>query len=234
MATLQGVTLALQAGAAVAVVGPSAAGKSTLARGLVGAWPIVRGEIRLDGAEIGQWSPDDLGKAIGYLPQAVDLFDGTVSQNIARFSPEPDDAATIEAAKLAGAHDMILKLPQGYDTRIGDAHLALSAGQKQRIGLARALYSNPFLVILDEPNSNLDGEGEAALCRAIRGIRERGGIAIVMAHRPSALAEVSHALYIRDGRQVIFGPRDEVMRKIVKNPDVVGKSGGITAAEATS
>jgi len=127
-----------------------------------------------------------------------------------------------------------LKLPQGYDTRIGDAHLALSAGQKQRIGLARALYGNPFLVILDEPNSNLDGEGEAALCRAIRGIRERGGIAIVMAHRPSALAEVSHALYIRDGRQVVFGPRDEVMRKIVKNPDVVGKSGGITAAESTS
>jgi len=234
MATLQGVTLALQAGAAVAVVGPSAAGKSTLARGLVGAWPIVRGEIRLDGAEISQWSPDDLGKAIGYLPQAVDLFDGTVSQNIARFSPKPDDAATIEAAKLAGAHDMILKLPQGYDTRIGDSHLALSAGQKQRIGLARALYGSPFLVILDEPNSNLDGEGEAALCRAIRGIRERGGIAVVMAHRPSALAEVSHALYIRDGRQVVFGPQDEVMRKIVRNPDVVGKSGGITAAEPTS
>jgi PrtD family type I secretion system ABC transporter len=232
-ATLQGVSLSLQAGMAVAVVGPSAAGKSTLARGLIGAWPVVRGEIRLDGAEISQWSRDDLGKAIGYLPQAVDLFDGTVSENIARFSPEPDDAATVEAAKLAGAHEMILRLPQGYDTRIGDTNLALSAGQKQRIGLARALYGNPFVVILDEPNSNLDGEGEAALCRAIRGIRERGGIVIVMAHRPSALAEVSHVLFIRDGRQVIFGPRDEVMRKIVSNPDVVGKSGGITAAEAT-
>ena len=232
-ATLQGVSLSLQAGMAVAVVGPSAAGKSTLARGLIGAWPVVRGEIRLDGAEIGQWSRDDLGKAIGYLPQAVDLFDGTVSENIARFSPEPDDAATVEAAKLAGAHEMILRLPQGYDTRIGDTNLALSAGQKQRIGLARALYGNPFVVILDEPNSNLDGEGEAALCRAIRGIRGRGGIVIVMAHRPSALAEVSHVLFIRDGRQVIFGPRDEVMRKIVSNPDVVGKSGGITAAEAT-
>lgn len=232
-ATLQGVSLSLQAGMAVAVVGPSAAGKSTLARGLIGAWPVVRGEIRLDGAEIGQWSRDDLGKAVGYLPQAVDLFDGTVSENIARFSPEPDDAATVEAARLAGAHEMILRLPQGYDTRIGDTSLALSAGQKQRIGLARALYGNPFVVILDEPNSNLDGEGEAALCRAIRGIRERGGIVIVMAHRPSALAEVSHVLFIRDGRQVIFGPRDEVMRKIVSNPDVVGKSGGITAAEAT-
>lgn len=231
-ATLQGVSLNLQAGMAVAVVGPSAAGKSTLARGLIGAWPVVRGDIRLDGAEIGQWSRDDLGKAIGYLPQAVDLFDGTVSENIARFSPHPDDAATVEAAKLAGAHEMILRLPQGYDTRIGDTSLALSAGQKQRIGLARALYGNPFVVILDEPNSNLDGEGEAALCRAIRGIRERGGIVIVMAHRPSALAEVSHVLFIRDGRQVIFGPRDEVMRKIVSNPDVVGKSGGITAAEA--
>jgi PrtD family type I secretion system ABC transporter len=232
--TLQGVTLAMQAGMAAAVVGPSAAGKSTLARGLISAWPVVRGEIRFDGAEIGQWSRDDLGRAIGYLPQSVELFDGTVAENIARFSPDADDTATVAAATLAGAHDMILKLPQGYDTRIGDTSLALSAGQKQRIGLARALYGNPFLVILDEPNSNLDGEGEAALSNAIRGIRQRGGIVIVMAHRPSALAEVSHVLFIRDGRQVVFGPRDEVMRRIVSNPEVVGKSGGITPAEAAS
>lgn len=231
--TLQGVNLALSAGMAVAVVGPSAAGKSTLARGLIGAWPVVRGEIRFDNAEMSQWSRDDLGKVVGYLPQAVDLFDGTVAQNIARFSPAADDAEIVAAATLAGAHEMILRLPQGYDTRIGETHVALSAGQKQRIGLARALYGSPFLVILDEPNSNLDGEGEAALSNAIRGIRHRGGIVIVMAHRPSALAEVSHALYIRDGRQVVFGPRDEVMRRIVSNPEVVGRSGGVTAAEAT-
>lgn len=232
--TLQGVSFTLQAGMAVAVVGPSAAGKSTLARGLIGVWPIVHGEIRLDNAKIDQWSRDELGKVIGYLPQAVDLFDGTVAENIARFSVDPDDEAIVIAAKTAGAHDMILRLPDGYDTRVGDSNLMLSAGQKQRIGLARALYGDPFLVILDEPNSNLDGEGEAALCRAIRQIRARGGIVIVMAHRPSALAEVSHILFIRDGRQVVFGPRDEVMRQIVSNPEVVGKSGGITSSDRTT
>jgi PrtD family type I secretion system ABC transporter len=231
--TLQGVTLGLEAGMAIAVVGPSAAGKSTLARGLIGAWPIVRGEIRFDGAAFDQWSREDLGRVIGYLPQSVDLFDGTVAQNIARFSPVQDDAAIIAAAKTAGAHEMILKLPQGYDTRVGESHVALSAGQKQRIGLARAIYADPFLVVLDEPNSNLDAEGEGALARAIRAIRERGGIVLVMAHRPSALAEASHVLFIRDGRQVVFGPRDDVMRKIVSNPEVVGKSGGITSNGAT-
>lgn len=228
-ATVQGVSLTLQAGEAMAVVGPSAAGKSTLARGLIGVWPVVRGDIRLDGAEINQWSAEDLGRMTGYLPQAVDLFDGTVGENIARFSPAPDDAAIVAAAREAGAHEMILRLPQGYDTRIGDAGFALSAGQKQRIGLARALYGTPFLVLLDEPNSNLDAEGEAALGRAMRAVRARGGIVIVMAHRPAALAEVSHVLFIREGRQAAFGPRDEVMRRIVSNPDVVGSSGGVTA-----
>lgn len=232
--TLQGVQMSLHAGMAVAVVGPSAAGKSTLARALIGAWPLLGGEIRLDGAKMSQYPQDDLGRMMGYLPQAVDLFEGTVGENIARFSPRAEDAEIVRAAQLAGAHEMILRLPQGYGTPVGDTGFALSAGQKQRIGLARALYGTPFVVILDEPNSNLDGEGEAALCRAIAGIRRRGGIVIVMAHRPSALAEVSHVLFIREGRQIAFGPRDEVMRRIVTNPDVVGTSGGIITPAVSS
>jgi len=219
MPTLQGVTFTLNAGDAMAVVGPSAAGKSTLARALIGVWPVVRGEIRLDGAEIGQWSREDRGRFTGYLPQSVDLLNGTIRENIARFSPDAEDAAIIAAAREAGAHDMILRLPQGYDTVIGETGFALSAGQKQRIGLARALYGTPFLVLLDEPNSNLDAEGEAALGEAIHAVRARGGIVIVMAHRPAALAAVSHALFIRDGRQAAFGERDVVMRRILAQPD---------------
>lgn len=218
-ATLQGVSFALKAGDAMAVVGPSAAGKSTLARALIDVWPVVRGEIRLDGAEIGQWSREDRGRFTGYLPQAVDLFEGTIGENIARFSPEAEDAAIIAAAREAGAHEMILRLPQGYDTVIGESGFALSAGQKQRIGLARALFGSPFLVLLDEPNANLDAEGEAALGRAIRAVRARGGIVILMAHRPAALAEVGHVLFIREGRQAAFGPREAVMRRILAQPD---------------
>ncbi|MCA0400547.1 MAG: type I secretion system permease/ATPase [Proteobacteria bacterium] len=224
MPTLQGITLTLQAGDAMAVVGPSAAGKSTLTRALIGVWPVVRGEIRLDGAEIGQWSREDRGRFTGYLPQSVDLFDGTIRENIARFSPDSDDDSIIAAAREAGTHEMILRLPQGYDTVIGEMGLALSAGQKQRIGLARALHGAPFLVLLDEPNSNLDAEGEAALGRAIRAVRARGGIVIVTAHRPAALAEVNHALFIRDGRQAAFGPRDAVMRRILAQPDAARES----------
>ncbi len=227
--TLAGINFKLNAGQAVAVIGPSGAGKSTLARGLVGVWPIVRGELRLDGAMQDQWHPDDLGRLIGYLPQSVELFDGTVTENIARFSEGREDAAVVAAAEMAGATQMILKLPQGFDTPIGDAAVALSAGQRQRIGLARALYNNPFLVVLDEPNSNLDAEGEAALGKAIRAVRQRGGIVVVMAHRPSALAEVDQVLFVRDGTQSTFGPRDEVLKRVVVNPEIAGRSGGITA-----
>ena len=227
--TLAGINFKLNAGQAVAVIGPSGAGKSTLARGLVGVWPIVRGELRLDGAMQDQWHPDDLGRLIGYLPQSVELFDGTVTENIARFSEGREDAAVVAAAEMAGATQMILKLPQGFDTPIGDTAVALSAGQRQRIGLARALYNNPFLVVLDEPNSNLDAEGEAALGKAIRAVRQRGGIVVVMAHRPSALAEVDQVLFVRDGTQSTFGPRDEVLKRVVVNPEIAGRSGGITA-----
>jgi ATP-binding cassette subfamily C protein len=227
--TLAGVNFKLKAGQAAAVIGPSGAGKSTLARGLVSVWPVVRGELRLDGASQDQWHPDDLGKLIGYLPQSVELFDGTVADNIARFSDGRDDAAVVAAAEIAGATQMILKLPQGFDTPIGEMAVALSAGQRQRIGLARALYNDPFLLVLDEPNSNLDAEGEAALGKAIRAVRQRGGIVVVMAHRPSALAEVDQVLFIRDGMQAMFGPRDEILKRVVTNPEVAGRSGGITA-----
>lgn len=227
--TVAGINFRLKAGQAVAVIGPSGAGKSSLARGLVGVWPIVRGELRLDGATQDQWHPDELGSLIGYLPQTVELFDGTVGENIARFSERRDDAAVVAAAEMAGATQMILKLPQGFDTVIGDTAVALSAGQRQRIGLARALYKDPFLVVLDEPNSNLDAEGEAALSRAIRAVRKRGGIVVVMAHRPSALAEVDQVLVIRDNQQAMFGPRDDVLKRAVSNPDIAGRSGGVTA-----
>ena len=229
MPVLAGVNFRLNAGQAMAVIGPSGAGKSTLARGLINVWPIVRGDMRLDGAELQQWHPEEFGAMCGYLPQTVELFDGTVADNIARFSPKRDDAMIVAAADMAGATPMILKLPNGFDTLIGDTTVTLSAGQRQRIGLARALYNDPFLVVLDEPNSNLDADGEAALSRAIRTVRNRKGIVVVMAHRPSALAEVDQVLVIQNGMQTAFGPRDDVLRKAVTNPGIAGKPSGITA-----
>jgi ATP-binding cassette subfamily C protein len=208
------VSLALDAGEAVGIIGPSAAGKTALARVLVGSWPPLRGTVRLDGAELRHWDPGMLGRHIGYLPQSVDLFDGTVAENIARMATAPESDAVIRAAEAAGAHEMVQQLPNGYDTRIGDGALVLSAGQRQRIGLARALFGDPFLVVLDEPNSNLDAEGEGALVQAIRGIKARGGIAVVIAHRPSALAACDKALFLARGRVQAFGPRDEVLRAV--------------------
>lgn len=207
------VTFSLSAGQAVGIIGPSGSGKSTLARALVGIWRPARGTIRLDAAEIDQWDSEALGASIGYLPQGVELFDGTIAENIARFFAEatPDDI--IEAAKLAGAHELILSFPDGYDTQIGTSGAVLSAGQRQRIGLARALFRNPFLIVLDEPNASLDAEGEIALTNAIAAARENGSIVIVIAHRPNALAAVDHALVLSQGRVIAFGPRDEVLRK---------------------
>jgi ABC-type protease/lipase transport system fused ATPase/permease subunit len=213
---VQDATFQIKAGSAVGIIGPNAAGKSSLARAIVGVWPVVRGQIRLDGAALDQWSADALGEHVGYLPQDVELFGGTVKQNISRFEQEPKADDIIAAAKAAAVHDMILRLPNGYDTEIGESGFALSAGQRQRIALARALYKNPFMVVLDEANSNLDGEGEAALSHAIASIRRRGGIAIVVALRPKALDECDLAMFVAAGQVKAFGPKADVLSKVLK------------------
>jgi ATP-binding cassette subfamily C protein PrsD len=216
--TAQDVTFRLDAGQGLGIIGPSGSGKSSLVRTLVGVWHPLRGKVRIDGAALDQWAPDALGRHIGYLPQDVQLMTGTVAQNIARFEPEPDSQAVIAAARAVGVHDMIVRLPEGYDTAIGERGSALSAGQAQRVALARAVYRNPFLVVLDEPNSHLDSEGDEALTRAILGVRERRGIVIVVAHRPSAIAGVDNILVMSQGRMQAFGPKDEVLAKVLQRP----------------
>jgi ATP-binding cassette subfamily C protein len=211
---VQGVTFKLDAGSALGIVGPSASGKSSLVKAVMGVWPTAQGTVRIDGAELGQWSREALGSHLGYLPQDVSLTDGTVAQNISRFEPAPLPEAIIAAAKAAGVHELILNLPNGYDTRVGERGEVLSAGHRQRIGLARALYGDPFLVILDEPNSNLDAEGDAALAKAIRSVCDRGGIVIVIAHRPSVLSAVDLVLALVNGQQRAFGKRDEVLTPV--------------------
>ena len=214
-AVVHDVSLTLTGGQGLGIIGPSASGKSSLVRMIVGAWQPARGRIRLDGAALDQWSPEALGCHIGYLPQDVELFSGTVAENIARFEADSEPEAIIAAARAAGVHDLIVGLPQGYETEIGELGQVLSAGQRQRIALARALYGEPFLVVLDEPNSNLDSEGEAALTQAISSVRKRGGIVIVVAHRPSALAAVDLVLVMANGGAVTFGPKDEVLSKVL-------------------
>jgi ATP-binding cassette, subfamily C, type I secretion system permease/ATPase len=187
-----------------------------LARALVGVLPLARGTIRLDGATLEQWTPDVLGTHIGYLPQDVQLFDGSIGENIARFEPDAAAGRIIAAAEAAGADRMIRQFAQGYETRIGDHGSDLSAGQRQRIALARALYGDPFLVVLDEPNANLDAEGDAALTKAILRVRRRGGIVIVIAHRPSALAGLDQLLVMGNGRVQAFGPRDQILERTTR------------------
>jgi PrtD family type I secretion system ABC transporter len=213
---VQGVSFALSAGAGLGIAGPSGSGKSTLMRLIVGVWTPFCGRIRLDGASLEQWPGDELGRHIGYLPQDVDLFAGTIAQNISRFEPGASSESIIDAAKAACVHDLIVSLPQGYETEIGESGAFLSAGQRQRIGLARALYGDPFLVALDEPNSNLDRDGDEALTRAIVGIRRRGGIAIVVAHRPNALVALDQLLVMAEGRAKAFGPKDELLAKLMR------------------
>lgn len=210
---LKGVNFSLEPGQAVGVIGPSASGKSTLARALVGVWPLKRGEIRLDGAALNQWDKIQLGQKIGYLPQDIELFDGTIADNIARFDPRCGEQHILLAAKRANVHELILRLPQGYETRVGEAGAVLSGGQRQRIALARALCGDPAFIVLDEPNSNLDSEGEQALCNVIRELRREGRTIVVMAHRASVIGAVDHLLVLRDGRQISFGARDDVLRK---------------------
>jgi ATP-binding cassette, subfamily C, bacterial PrsD len=213
---LMDVEFTLQAGSGLGVIGPSASGKSSLARLLVGIWRPARGAVRLDKAELSQWAPDELGQHIGYLPQDVELFAGTIAQNISRFEVDPVDDHIVAAARAAGMHDMIVGLENGYGAEVGENGAQLSAGQRQRIALARALYGNPFLVVLDEPNSNLDGEGDAALTQAILSVRARGGIVVVIAHRPSALAGVDQVLVLQQGRVRAFGPKDEVLAQVLR------------------
>ena len=215
-AVVHEVTFALKAGNGLGVIGPSASGKSSLARVLVGLWAPARGAVRLDGATLDQWVPDELGRHIGYLPQDVELIEGTVAENISRFDPDASSEAIIAAAKAAGVNELVLSLPQGYDTEIGEQGSALSAGQQQRVALAGRSIGDPFLVVLDEPNSNLDAEGDEALTQAILGVRARGAIVIVVAHRPSALSGVDHVLAMNGGRQQAFGPKDEVLAKVLR------------------
>ncbi len=213
-AIVSNVHFRITAGEVLGIIGPNGSGKSSLARALVGVWLPVRGTVRLDGAALDQWDPDARGRHIGYVSQTADLFQGTVAENIARMSLEPDSAAVLRAAHAAGAHDMILRLPSGYDTVIGDGGEGFSTGQRQRIALARAFYGDPFLVLLDEPSTNLDGEGEAALQKAITDLKARRAIVILVAHRKSALAACDKVLVLLNGVQQAFGPRDDVLRKI--------------------
>ena len=221
---LSNVSFQLTAGMGLALLGPSAAGKSSLARALLGIWPAGEGVVRLDGAALDNWAPDDLGRHIGYLPQDVALFDGTVAENIARFDVGATSDAVLGAAQLAGAHEMILSLPDGYATRIGERGSCLSAGQRQRIGLARALYGDPFLVVLDEPNANLDRDGEAALIAAIQALRRDMRIVVMVSHRPEALAALNMAAVLRQGRMVAFGPRDELFARVARTVNVSAPS----------
>ena len=216
MPILHGVSLRLISGAGLAIIGSSASGKSTLARALVGVWRPLKGEVRLDGAKVDQWDRNELGRHIGYLPQDIELFDGTIAENIARFDPAADHAAIVAAARDATAHEIILRLEHGYDTRLSGGGADLSGGQRQRIALARALYGAPFLVVLDEPNSNLDHDGDAALTAAIRGVRRRGGIVVVVTHRPAALAGLDQIAVMNEGRIKMIGPKEQVLRQVMR------------------
>jgi ATP-binding cassette subfamily C protein len=231
-ASLRMISFKVNPGEAVGVIGPSGAGKSTLARALAGLWPPAGGTIRLDGAALDQYDPDVLGGYIGYLPQTVTLLAGTIRDNIARMSDSPDDDAVIKAAKRAAAHDMILKLPEGYDTIVDPSGGRLSGGQVQRVGLARAMYGDPVYLVLDEPNSNLDNEGSIAVNNAIKLMREEGRCVFVMAHRPAAIEQCDKLMYIDGGVVKAFGPTEEVKSKILANRSQIdagkGQGGGVT------
>lgn len=230
-ATLRMISFDLPAGQAMGVIGSSGAGKSTLAKALTGIWPTAGGQIRLGGAALDQYDPDTLGSLVGYLPQKVTLFEGTIGENIARLQPNADPNEVIKAAQKADAHELILRQPQGYDTPISNARGRLSGGEMQRIGLARALYGNPVLLVLDEPNSNLDNDGSLALNSAIRAIKSEGGSVIIMAHRPSAITECELLMVLEQGQRRAFGPRDEILKGTVANHKTItgtNTPGGVT------
>ena len=226
---VRGVRFQLEPGEGLGLIGPTAAGKTTLARMMIGNLQPKIGHVRLDGMDVAQWAPEDLGRYLGYLPQDVELFNGTVRENIARMS-KGDPAMVIEAARLAGVHDMILHLPKGYDTEIGDAGTALSGGQRQRIALARALYGAPSLLVLDEPSANLDSDGEGALLAAVDAMKARGTTIVVIAHRPNVLRHVDKILVMRNGKMQMFGPREEVLARVT-GPQRGGAAPVVAAAE---
>lgn len=230
---LRNVTFKVEPGQAIGVIGPSGSGKSTLAKALTGAWRAAAGTVRLDGASLNQYDAEVLGEHIGYLPQRVQLFDGTIADNIARLSSAPDATQVVSAAKKAAAHDMIVELPDGYDTRVSANGGRLSGGQMQRIGLARALYGDPMIVILDEPNSNLDNEGSMALNSAIKQMKADGRSVLIMAHRPAAIQECDMLLVIDKGSMAAFGPKDDVLREMVSNHQDIQKSGAPRAPRST-
>jgi ATP-binding cassette subfamily C exporter for protease/lipase len=212
---LKGLNFSIAAGETLAVIGPSASGKSTLARLLVGVWPAAAGKVRLDGADVFLWNKEQLGPSIGYLPQDIELFDGTVAENIARFG-EVDSEKVIEAAQRAGVHEIILQMPKGYDTLIGEGGSVLSGGQRQRVALARAMYGDPSVLVLDEPNSNLDDAGEAALVRAVQDLKKRGKTVVLITHRTTVLGTVDKLMLLREGTLQAYGPRDEVLAAIAQ------------------
>jgi ATP-binding cassette subfamily C protein PrsD len=212
--TIQNVSFRAEAGSVVGIIGPSASGKSTLVRAITGAWPIIRGRVCIDGATLDQWPAHERGRHIGYMPQSSDLFPGTVAENIARLDRSADHEDIIAAAQAAGVHDMIVSLLDGYETQVGDGGANLSAGQRQRVALARALFGKPFLVVLDEPNSNLDVDGDRALTEAIAGVKARGGIVLVVAHRNSVMSQIDFLLVVEDGIARAFGPRDIVLKSL--------------------
>ena len=226
VAVLKSVSFIAQPGQAIGVIGTSGAGKSTLARALTGLWRPAVGKIRLDGAALDQYMPRVLGQHVGYLPQRVQLFDGTIAENIAKLSPEPNAESVVTSAKKADAHEMILKLPQGYDTRVTAGGGRLSGGQMQRIGLARAIYGDPVLLVLDEPNSNLDNEGNEAVNTAIRNLKAHGKLILIMAHRPAAIKECDMILMLENGIVRAYGPKDQVLKDVVKNHSEITQTKG--------
>ncbi len=228
---LRNVSFSLAPGQALGVIGTSGSGKSSLARALIGVWPPVAGTIRLDGATLDQYDPDTFGRYVGYLPQRVTLFDGTIAENISRLDQNPDPAAIVAAAEQAAAHDLIKALPQGYDTQVATMGSRLSGGQIQRVGLARALYGDPVFLVLDEPNSNLDNDGSMALNIAIRTAKEKGRAVLIMAHRPAAIQECDLLMVMKDGAVAGFGPRDQILREMVKNAGDIARS--VTPGGAT-
>jgi PrtD family type I secretion system ABC transporter len=233
-AILRSISFSLNAGESLGVIGPSAAGKSTLAKCVMGIYPPTFGHVRLDGSDVFTWDREDFGQYVGFLPQDVELFPGTIKQNIARMQPLPSDIDVIEAAKIAGVHEMVLRLPKGYDTEITSGHGGLSPGQRQRIGLARAAYGSPKLVVLDEPNSNLDGEGELALIAALRHLKQQKCTCIIIAHRPSVLQAVDTVMLLNNGMVEAIGARDEILSRFSADVQRKIKEKQLAAAGANS